>query len=661
MKILKQHFSHCFDKSGNFDFDKFKQELSQDEETNFSKESYGLEWLGKSYARLLAGDEAKTLLKEDKKWNTKTENKNSQNLLIKGDNLEVLKHLSNAYYQKIKMIYIDPPYNTASDNFVYQDDRKFSVAELSELAGVSEEKAQRILDFTQSKSNSHSAWLSFMYPRLYVAKQLLKDDGVIFISIDDNEQANLKLLCDEIFGEDNFVGQIIVKNNPGGRDYGGIAVTHEYIIAYSKNDTTELNLVLDDEKKFSFKDDIGEFDTRELRNRNTKFNDKNRPNLCYPFYVNDKNIDKNGFYEISLEEKKDFIKVMPLKSQEIQTVWRWGKDKVLENININVKAKLKNDGTFMIVEKYRSPYKRERSIWDEKNIRNEAGSLILKNLFDKKIFDYPKSVNTLKRLILLGACENDLILDFFAGSGTTGDAVMQLNAEDGGKRQFILVQWDEPAIKTKTEDEYNKLKNKEKEKYHFDKEYNLYVEPTETYKFCKENSLKPVISSITQERLLRSAKKLQNENPNMDTGFKIFETIPNDEGVWKNFDFKAKELRQDLEVFDERGLREEDLHTLLTTWKTYDNIPLPQDLDTIDLAGYKGHYCDNKLYLIYEGFTTENLKSLLNQIDDNKDFNPANIYLFGFNFESKVLRELAENIKNYSNKKNIDIDLITRY
>jgi len=178
LEILKKHFPHCFDKNGKFDFEKFKKQLSESE-INFSTESYGLDWLGKSYARLLASDPATTLLKADETHNSKPENVNSENLLIKGDNLEVLKHLVGAYYEKIKMIYIDPPYNTGTDGFVYQDDRKFTVKELAELAGIDEEKAKRILDFTQSKSNSHSAWLTFVYPRLYIAKQLLRDDGVI--------------------------------------------------------------------------------------------------------------------------------------------------------------------------------------------------------------------------------------------------------------------------------------------------------------------------------------------------------------------------------------------------------------------------------------------------------------------------------------------------
>ena len=234
--LLKKQFGDCFDKRGGFDIEKFKTQLSKNE-INFSKESYGIDWLGKSYARLLATDETTTLLKEDEKFNQKYENKNSENLLIKGDNLEVLKHLSNAYYEKVKMIYIDPPYNTGSDGFVYADDRKFTVEELKELAGVSEERAKRILDFTQSKSNSHSAWLTFMYPRLYIAEQLLKEDGVIFVSIDDNEVAQLKILLDDVFGEENFQGHIHWRrrhNQPNDKTKM-IGLVAEHILFYSKN------------------------------------------------------------------------------------------------------------------------------------------------------------------------------------------------------------------------------------------------------------------------------------------------------------------------------------------------------------------------------------------------------------------------------------------
>ena len=181
------------------------------------------------------------------------------------------------------------------------------------------------------------------------------------------------------------------------------------------------------------------FIVRELRNRNVKFNINNRPNLYYPFYVNSKKLDENGLFEVSLEKQEGWIEVYPLESQGIKTVWRWGKEKVLKNINIEVKAKKKQDGNFQIVEKYRSNLKRERSIFDEKNVRNEAGTLSIKEIFvGKNPFDYPKSIFLIKRLINLGTDKDDIILDFFAGSGTTGDAVMRLNAEDGGNRVSLF-------------------------------------------------------------------------------------------------------------------------------------------------------------------------------------------------------------------------------
>jgi len=234
LEVLKKHFPQCFDKHGALMPHKL-QEIVGDSGADFSKESYGLNWLGKSYARLLANENPRSLLSEDKKHNAKPENKNSENLLIKGDNLEVLKHLVHAYTEKVKMIYIDPPYNTGSDGFVYQDDRKFTSDELSRLAGIEEDEAKRILNFTQSNANSHSAWLTFMYPRLYVARELLKDDGVIFISIDDNEVAQLKMLCDEVFGEQNFVANVIwQKKYTRANDTKWFSDNHDHILCYGK-------------------------------------------------------------------------------------------------------------------------------------------------------------------------------------------------------------------------------------------------------------------------------------------------------------------------------------------------------------------------------------------------------------------------------------------
>lgn len=656
LEVLKKHFPHCFDKDGNFQLEKFKANLTE-KEINFSTESYGLDWLGKSYARLLASDPATTLLKVDETHNAKPENANSENLLIKGDNLEVLKHLANAYYEKVKMIYIDPPYNTGSDGFVYNDDRKYTVKELQELIGFDEEKAKRILDFTQSKSNSHSAWLTFMYPRLYIAKQLLKDDGVIFVSIDDNEVAQLRLLLDEIFGEENFVGQITLVNNPRGRDYGGIAQMHEYIMAYSKTSNAEINLLSDKNKIFQYQDSISGFDLRELRNRNIAFNKGNRPNLYYPFYINPNKTIDNGLFEISLVKEEGLIELFPKESQGVKTVWRWGKEKAEENLNVNIAAKAMMDGGFQVVEKYRKEEKMARSVWWDKEDNSEKGTIEVKNIFNgKKIFDFPKSREVIEKLIEMGSKNEDIILDFFAGSGTTGDAVMQLNAEDGGSRKFILVQLPEPIDPKKNKTAYDFVKDE------------LKAEPT--------------IFEITKERLLRAAKKinaqldeniqkLKNELPTdenqaeikklerlkQQNNFKIFETTP----IWEDYNFEAEQFDSSQTLFDAGKLTEDDIKALLTTWKTYDGIALTQDLESVDLSGYTAFYGNSKLYLMHKGFTTNTLKALLEKIDTDKHFEPKTIIAFGYHFESKNLREIAENVKTYNNKKKSDIDFIIRY
>ena len=277
-----------------------------------------------------------------------------------------------------------------------------------------------------------------------MAKTLLREDGVIFISIDDHEQAQLKLLCDEVFGAENFVGEITVVNNPRGRDYGGIAKMHEYLIAYTKTVEAELNNLENKDKEFPFCDNLGGFELRELRNRNIAFHKENRPNLYYPFYVNENSELDNGLLEISLEPKSGFQAVYPKISQGFHTVWRWGKEKAQQNLNVEIAAKKMTDGGFMIVEKYRKTSQMARSVWAGKEDNSEKGTLLVKELFNgRKFFDFPKSEEMIRKVIQMGSNPNDLILDFFSGSGTTAHAVMQLNAEDGGNRRYICVQLPE--------------------------------------------------------------------------------------------------------------------------------------------------------------------------------------------------------------------------
>ena len=332
-----------------------------------------------------------------------------ENLIIKGNNLITIHCLKQQFRAQVKLIYIDPPYNTGSDSFGYND------------------------------SFNHSTWLTFMKNRLEAAKGLLRNDGVIFVQCDDKEQAYLKVLMDEVFGSENFISNSIVVINRGGRDYGGIARTHEYLLVYSKESQTKLNQIEEKDKEFDYEDDLGGFNLMELRNRNILFNAGNRPNLCYPFYVNPIGMDTEGLLDISLEKKTGFVEVMPLKSQGIQTVWRWGKEKALKHLNTEIKGKAKRDGGYMVVQKHRSASKRQRSVWDEKEFVNERGTEHIKTLFDRKVFDYPKSEYLIARIIELGSDVGDIILDFHLGSGTTATAAHKMGRQYIGIEQMDYI------------------------------------------------------------------------------------------------------------------------------------------------------------------------------------------------------------------------------
>lgn len=669
MENLRKNFPQCFDKDGNFQLEKFKQFLSE-KEINFSTESYGLEWLGKSYSRLLASNPATTLLKADEAHNAKDENKNAENILIKGDNLEVLKHLANAYYEKIKMIYIDPPYNTGSDGFTYQDDRKFTAKELQQLIGIDEEKAKRILEFTQSNSNSHSAWLTFMYPRLYLAKQLLTDDGVIFISIDDSEVSQLQLLMDEIFGEENFVALAPRKTGAGSaatRSDSELRKLNDYVFIYQKNKLIFKQKLMG-EKSFPFSDDDGDYLLAQYQASGSDATRSARKNMYYPIYV----LNDGTLTTKETTPSKEII--LPNKVRGEDGRWLWKPEK-FEKDN---KKFIHYEGGKLQRKVYYDPKKDNNIYQVEKawldQFTNASGTKYFNDLFEphKAIFSNPKPVELIKHLINLIHNEDDediLVLDFFAGSGTTGDAVTQLNAEDCGSRKYILVQIPEPI---------DKKKNKA------------------AYDFVKEElKAEPTIFEITKERLVRAAKrtkkeiivkkiaekeseikglngeldleekeeiiKQRNEEiktlKKQDLAFKIFETTP----IWEDYDFEADELNTQTTLFDESKLTEADMKALLITWKTFDGIALTQDLEEIKLGGYTAYYGNQKLYLMNKAFTTDNLKTLLEKIDSDKKFNPTSIITFGYHFDSKNLRELSENVKSYANKKNIDIDFITRF
>jgi adenine-specific DNA-methyltransferase len=359
------------------------------------------------------------------------------NLIIHGDNLKALKALLPTYAGRIKCIYIDPPYNTGNEKWVYNDNVNSPM--ILEWLG----KEVDIEDLTR-----HDKWLCMMMPRLKLLRELLSEDGAIFISCDDNELSNLRVLLNEIFGETNFYSQVIVRANSRGQTYNQIAKTHEYLIVYTKNPETELfELEKDIESNdLNLTDEVGAFNIRELRNRNPKFGKHNRPNLFYPIYINPKTEDKDGFCMVSLSESKEFSEMVePFNSQMKESCWRWGKDKVTKNVSSkttisNLVAKKKNDGSFGIYEKYRKTTFKPKSIWDDNSFLTETGTIELRELGLENQFDFPKPKALVKQCIALATSEGDIVLDSFAGSGTTAQAVLELNEESGIERNFILIE-----------------------------------------------------------------------------------------------------------------------------------------------------------------------------------------------------------------------------
>lgn len=620
---LKELFPNCFNSNGEFDMPVFEEELKSN--TSIVKEGYGLNFLGKNYAKYISSLDTETILVPDEENNKKEENKNSENIYISGDNIDALKHLVKSYTGQIKCIYIDPPYNTGSDGFVYNDKFNLTIEKLVDVLDINEEEAKRIHNMTNNKSNSHSAWLTFMYPRLYIAKQLLKEDGVIFISIDDNEQSQLKLLCDSIFGEENFLAQVIVKNNPGGRDYGSFALQHEYLLVYSKNENTMLNMVPKKDYKFQYVDEKGGFDLMELRNRNIKFNNLNRPNLYYPFYINPNNSDKNGLFEISLEPREDWIELYPKESQGIKTVWRWGKEKSLKYLNDVIKAKKMKDGGYQIVQKSRISEKRERTIWDETELRNEAGSLELKKIFNnEKSFDYPKSVDLIKRIIYMSLNEEDIVLDFFSGSATTAQAVMEINSVTDLNLKYIMVQLPE-LCDTKSEAHKSGYKT---------------------------------IDEIGQERIRRAAKKIKEEtNANIDYGFKHY-TIKdvNTNTLDKLEKFEPNYVISDGSILDEFGI-----NAVLTTWMNEDGYGLTDNYEKLELEDYTAYKCQNTIYLLNWNISDLFIKALIEKYEKDENFDCNRVVMFGYSFTLNEIQTLKDNLQQVKNIKGINVEVVTRY
>jgi adenine-specific DNA-methyltransferase len=370
---------------------------------------------------------------------------NTENLFIEGDNLDALKLLQESYLGKVKMIYIDPPYNTGKD-FVYHDNFKANVDDYNESTDYKDDDGN--INFKKNeKSNGryHSDWLSMMYPRLKLARNLLSEDGVIFISIDDNEQANLKKLCDEVFGEDNLLGNVAVVNNLKGRsDDEFFATSNEYMLCYARNSDSaiihglELPENMQDEYKLS--DDISKYKNVSLQKTGKNSRRIDRPNMYYEIFYNPETLS------FSLEKESGALGIYPTPINGVDGRWRWGRETFLRKKDTELTARKVGDN-WRVYVKMRDIVDGEartlkpKTVWIDPRYDTGNGGRSVKEIFDGKgYFDNPKSPHFIVDVLRVGAKKDSIIIDFFSGSATTAHAVMQINAEDGGNRKWAMVQ-----------------------------------------------------------------------------------------------------------------------------------------------------------------------------------------------------------------------------
>ncbi|TXJ16171.1 site-specific DNA-methyltransferase [Brachyspira aalborgi] len=542
--------------------------LGLDKKSDIS--GYELTWTGKGLSNALYSSPCNKELKLEEIFsNADCKNLNSsniemkdsnnpKNIIIRGDNLDVLKILKSAYSEKIKMIYIDPPYNTTNENFIYPDNFRQDYKKILEEVGLIEidENGQEVesedLKFFKNiqGSRTHSGWLSFMLPRLKLARDLLKEDGVIFISIDDNEQANLKLLCDEIFGEDNFICNFIwQRTKTPARLSKNISKTHEFILVYAR-----------DNDKFS----MNKMPLNDMYIKKTYKNPDNDPRGKWrtaPLLGTASSSNKKATYTLP-------------DGRKITGKWRCSEETLKRYVEENRLVYCENGAPNKKIFLSENEGQTINSILLDSGT-NDNATEELKILFESAIFDFPKPINLIKTLLQISTTpnSNDIILDFFAGSGTTAQAVMELNAEDKGNREFILVQIDEEIKEDKSKSAYD---------------------------FCKKElkSENPVISDITIERVKRAAQKIiqSSKDNDLNLGFKVF-TLEDKPEIIIDKDKNLKLInRRNLSVIDKV------VNMFLISGKTLD-----KKIENIfDGKLYK---CEDSFYLI--SFNKEILKYLI--------------------------------------------------
>ena len=505
------------------DFNKLRLLLG-DQTVEDAPEVYDFTWVGKRAAiREAAAPINKTLRpcpEESVDWDY------TQNIYIEGDNLEVLKLLLNSYMGKVKMIYIDPPYNTGK-NLIYKNDFSVSEKEFFKKSGVVDEYNNRLFVNTQANGRFHSDWCSMIYARLLVCRSLLTKSGIICLTIDDSEIENVTAIMNEVFGEANHLATIVVKNNPSGRSTTkGASISHEYALFYGADEDTALGrLPRNDAQiaRYKEKDDIGAFEWVNFRKHGGYKEDA--PSMYYPIYVKK---DCSSFripklewndaqkeYTILEQKNADEIVSLPIDEQGRPRRWKWGLDRALiSESEMMAKKDRSGEPTVYIKARMNDEGMLPLTVWDDKQYSStEYGANLLKKMFNASYFDYPKSLYAVIDSLRIGNLDKDsIVLDFFSGSATTAHATMQLNAEDGGNRHFILVQLPE-----KIEEDCSTYKDG----YH-------------------------TICEIAKERIRRAGKRIKEEHPEakaLDTGFRVFKC---ESSNYKDVAFAPKDYSQDM-------------------------------------------------------------------------------------------------------------------
>jgi len=580
---LKQLFPEVFNED-KIDFDKLKATLG--EEIDTGEERFGMTWPGKNECFKVIQTPSVGTLKPAKEesvnWDT------TENLFIEGDNLEVLKLLQGSYYGKIKMIYIDPPYNTGND-FIYPDNYTESLETYLTYTGQTDEEGRKSTSNPESSGRFHSKWLNMIYPRLFLAKNLLREDGVIFISIDDNEASNLRKLCDEIFGENNFIADVVVVNNFKGRnDKKYIATAHERLLMYVKSELfEESGLKLPDQRitEFNKEDNIGKYRNLGLRKRGGADTRTQRPNMFFPIYINPET------NEVALEMNEQFsIEVLPKKSDGTEGCWRWGYYTVSQRLKSLEGLPVNNEYGFDVFEKDYLETNGEirrikpKSIMIGSNYSTDGATKSFRALIESKVFDNPKSVHFLTDLVSYATTVggNDIVLDFFAGSGTIAHAVMNLNIDDKGKRNFICIQLPE-ACKEDSE---------------------AYKAGYKTIADIGKERIRRVINKINEEHAAKEKEGqgklpgMKEEKAELDLGFRVFKLDKSNFNVWDGTVDESGDVSEQIEMFidhiDHNASEEYILYEILLKTR----FPLTTKIEVLQLADKNVYSIADKALLI---------------------------------------------------------------